>query len=201
MAVAAGIAIAVGSTLLSMQAQRKARKAAEAADEERRENALWYGQEQKKKAEFEASQLQEQAGNAVAVGQRENMEIQREAKLTQSRALALAAASGGGASSPTAVRIISNIAKRGAYEGAVALYNGEERARQLIVAAKAKRYEGELSEQAGQRGMNERVDYSAYNLAAGASLLKGASSLYFQYGGGGPSATNTAATDTNGFSV
>jgi hypothetical protein len=194
------VAAMVASTVLSMAAQRKARKAAEDADEERLDNALWYGVEQSKKAEFEATQMEEQAGTAIAVGQRENMEIQRIAKITESRALALSAASGGGASSPTAVRIMSKIAQRGAYEGAVAMYNAEERSRQLRINADAKRYEGQIALQAGARGLQERVDYSSYNLAAGASLIKGATSLYLRYGQGGPNNTTAEAPASSGLS-
>jgi hypothetical protein len=184
---AAGAVMAVAGTMLQMGAARQEKKARENADRERRDNALWYGGEQKKKAEFEAIQLEEQAGKAVAVGQRENMEIQRHAKLTESRALALAAASGGGASSPTVVNIIGNIAKRGAYEGAVALYNGEERARTLRLAAASKRLEGDIAFEAGTKGDRERVDSG--NLAIGAGLLQNTGSLLMKYGGGGQANT------------
>jgi hypothetical protein len=182
----AGVAIAAVGTILQIASNRSAKKAAERADDERRENTLWYGVEQGTKAEFEAVQLEQQAGQAIAVGQRENMEIQRRAKLTESRALALASASGGGASSPTMVRLMSNISKRGAYEGAVAMYNAEERSRQLKIGAASKRYEGEIAIEAGERGLGERVDTGAYNLAAAASLFQGASTIYNRYGQGGP---------------
>lgn len=201
MAVAAALGLAAVGTILQVGAQRQAKNAAENADRERRENALWYGTKQKEKAEFEADQLEQQAGQAVAVGQRENMEIQRYARLTQSRALALAAASGGGASSPTVVNLIGNIAKRGAYEGAKALYSGEERSRQLTLAAAAKRYEGDVALESGQRGDRERVDTGAYNLAAAGTLLQGsanAASMYYKYGGGGPLSQSSSSAAGDG---
>ncbi|MGH6629477.1 MAG: hypothetical protein ACREB3_07075, partial [Burkholderiales bacterium] len=76
-------------------------------------------------AQFEAWQAERQAGNAIAISQREALEQRRQADLVASRNLALAAASGGGASDPTIVRLLSNIAADGAYRAAVALYEGE----------------------------------------------------------------------------
>lgn len=180
---AAPIALAAVGTILQTKGMLDARKAAK----QKGEAASAYGSSQRTRAEFEATQLEQQAGQAVAVGQRENLEVQRLAKLTESRALALAAASGGGASAPTVVNLIGDIAKRGAYHGAVALYNGEEKARQLTLAAASKRYEGQIAEEAGQAGeLVAASESKAYGMGAGAALLSGAGSLYEKYSRGGP---------------
>lgn len=131
-------------------------------------------------AEFTAKQLDQQAGQTMASGQRASMEQLRQAKLVQSRALALAAASGAGASDPTVVNLMGKIGAEGAYRAGVAMYQGEEQARQLRLKAAGTRYEGE----AALIGGKTRSD--AYSTASTASLLSGAGTLFARYGMGGP---------------
>lgn len=131
-------------------------------------------------AEFQAKQLDQQAGQSMATGQRQSAEQLRQAKLAQSRAIALAAASGAGASDPTVVRLMGEIGAEGAYRAGVAMYQGEEQARQLRLKAAAARYEGEAALVSGEA----RSD--AYSTASTASLLSGAGTLYARYGMGGP---------------
>lgn len=110
------------------------------------------------------------------------MEQTRQAKLLQSRALALAAASGAGASDPTIVNLIGDTGAEGAYRSAVALYQGEEQARQLRMKAEATSYEGDLALAGGE------ARRSAYNTSAVSSLLSGSGTLFGRYGMGGPKA-------------
>jgi len=131
-------------------------------------------------AEFQAKQLEQQAGQSMATGQRQSMEQLRQAKLVQSRAIALAAASGAGASDPTVVRLMGQIGAEGAYRAGVAMYQGEEQARQMRLKAAGARYEGEAALISGQA----RSD--AYSTASTASLLSGAGTLFARYGMGGP---------------
>lgn len=131
-------------------------------------------------AAFTAAQLEQQAGQTMASGQRASMEQLRQAKLMQSRALALAAASGAGAADPTVVNLMGKIGAEGAYRAGIAMYQGEEQARQLRLKAAAARYEGE----AGLIGGEARSD--AYSTASTASLLSGAGTIYARYGMGGP---------------
>ena len=185
--VAAGLAV-VG-TVLQVGGIRAQRRAAERAERQRRENALWFGQQQRRRAEQRAALLQQKAGQAIAAGQRDKLEIERQTRLTESRAIALAAASGGGVSTaPTVVNHIGNIHKRGAYLGAIAMYNGEAKARDLEIEATFAREEGELAEEAGRRGMPTEFDDDPYNLAVGGAILGGATTLFNRFGGGGPSA-------------
>ena len=137
------------------------------------------GEAQKAEAEFEAQQLEQQGGQVFAASQRTAMEKVRQGKLVESRALALAAASGGGTGAGV-MNLIADLHADAAYRSAVALYEGEDKQRQMMMAAGAKRYEGALAEKAG------KSKQLAYNIAGVSAIFKGGSTLYDSYGGGGP---------------
>lgn len=122
----AGLALQAGGAIQSQQAAKKAADARRAA------------------AEFEAQQLEQNAGQSISAAQRQAFETERTGKYTASRALALAAASGGGASDPTIMSTISQLASETAYRKSLDLYQGEERARQLRLGATAARLSGEI---------------------------------------------------------
>ena len=137
-------------------------------------------------AQFEAAQLEQMAGQGIAVSQLEAQEQYRQARLVQSRAMAVAAAGGGGVSDDTIMRLISRQAGEGAYRGAVALYKGEEQARVLRMKAAARLYGGDLeAESADARA-------GAYETSAAGHLLSSGASLFSRYGMGGPNATTPA---------
>ncbi|WP_016745739.1 hypothetical protein [Rhizorhabdus wittichii] len=122
-----------------------------------------------KAAKAEARQMETQAGLERATSQREAMEERRQARLLNSRALAVAAASGGGADDPSVVNLMADIDGEGAYRALTALYEGETEARGLEAQAKARRKEGKNAKIAGF-------------INAGASLLGAGSSLKERYG-------------------
>lgn len=126
--------------------------------------------------DFETWQLQQQAAQEFAASQRLMMEELRNAQYVASRALAVAGASGGGVSDPTVMNIVTNIKSEGAYRAALALYDGEEKARTKRLAARITEIEG-----------NDELAYGdyrkrAYQLEAIGALAEGASSLYARYG-------------------
>ena len=142
------------------------------------EQSIIAGQRRKVASQFEAEQYLINAGQAQASSQIAAAEQRRQATLVESRILAVAAAGGGGASDPTIINLISKTHARGAYNSAVALYQGEDQARSMRMAAAAKNYEGVVAEEAG---------YSkdqAYRTAASQALFKGAGSLFNKYGFG-----------------
>src|SRR4051812_27274883 len=110
--------IAVGVTAVSIAtsygAGQQAKKAAGKDAELQREA----GARRKAAAEFEANTLEVQAGQQIAAAQRDMIDVQRVGRLAQSRAVALAAASGGGASAPTITRLVGNMAKETSYNAA-----------------------------------------------------------------------------------
>lgn len=134
----------------------------------------------RKAAEFEAAQLEQNAGQAQAAAQREAaIERRREAMLI-SRGIAVAAAGGGAVTDPTVGKLLEDIAAEGAYRSGVAIYQGEEKARQMTMAADARRREGVAAEDAGDSKSN------AYMLAGLGQAAQGAASLFGKYGQGGP---------------
>ena len=145
--------------------------------------------------QFQAQQQRINAGQQIAAAQRDAMEQRRQSTLIQSRALALAAASGGGAIDPSVVNIISGVAGEGAYRAGVALYQGEERARAMRMTATALDYDGELA----KAGASERAD--AFERSGTASLAKGAMSLFSKYGYDQPKAGSAGAGWTSGYDL
>lgn len=149
---------------------------------------LEFGIQSKQAAEFQAAQLRQNAGQAMASSQRAAEDANRNAQYITSAALAAAAGSGGGASDPTVVNIIAKNAAEGAYRQSVALYQGEDKAQALETSANAKEYEG--------RNVlaNSAMVGAGQVVGAGTTLLKGAardSSIFQRFGGGGPKLGST----------
>jgi hypothetical protein len=152
------------------------------------------GRAQAERADYVASQQESIAGSERASSQRIAMEKQREKRLVQSRAQAVAAASGGGALDPGVLDIMGGIEDQGNYNALVALYEGESSARNYESQANLTRWEGRQAQQASNmeawgsrtQGRMSRAEgrnkaMSSYIGAAG-SALSGGSSLYSKYG-------------------
>jgi len=150
------------------------------------------GQQQNALAQFQAAQMRVNALDAQASAQIAAHDIQRQQDYATSRALAVAAASGGGASDPTVINLIARTAGEGAYRRSVALYEGKSKAQALNAQADATEYGGSLAVDSGNKSK------SAYDLAALTTITKGATSLFSKYGGDGPSDNNTnSSTQSN----
>jgi len=130
--------------------------------------------------QFKQQQELVNAGQAVAAGQMSAAEQRRQGRLIQSRAQALAAASGGGAVDPTVVNIIGNNAGEIALRASIALYQGEEKARMLRMQAAADGYNASMVLEAGENKAQ------AYEMAGKSAIFKGAGSLFTKYGFGQP---------------
>lgn len=139
------------------------------------------GKQRQAALNYSADIDEQNAGQRDAAAQRTAAEERRKARFAQSRALAVAAASGAGAGDPTVVDIISDLNAEGTYRGMLALYQGEDEARQLRQSAATKRYSGQIAERAGQTN-------------AVASILKGGSALFAKYSPGGGSKIADAGT-------
>jgi hypothetical protein len=157
-----------------------------------------YANQARQAGEYQAEQLRVNAGQMLAVGQHDAENVDRQTRLIASRALAVAAASGGGASDPGVVNTISDIAAEGAYRRALAIYHGESSARVLNMDADAAVF--------GSKNQANAARLSAVGgvMGAGATRLKGKAqerrmavslaggmgptlSLRQKYGGDGPS--------------
>lgn len=147
-----------------------------------------FGQQAAQAAQYQAAQLRQNAGQAMATGQHQAADVARQTQLVTSRALAVAGASGGGASDPGVVSLISRYAQEGAYRGAVALYGGDERARAMNASADAKEYEGKNVE------LNSDMVAAGQLFGATTTLMKGQTkdaSLYQRFGAGAPNTEKT----------
>lgn len=129
-------------------------------------------------ADFEAQQDTVNAGQQVAASQRAAESQDLNGRLLASRAQAVAAASGGGATDPTVTGIIQRIAGQTAYRSALALYQGNDAARALLTRADAVRFGGREAQAAGI-------------VNALGTTLKGAYTMYDKYNKGSPVTSNT----------
>ena len=108
------------------------------------------GKAQQSAANYQAAQLDQQAGQARASSQRDAANQQRTTAYALSRAQAVAAAGGGNTLDPTVVNTEQNIAGQGEYNTLTSLFNGEEKARGMEQEADTARYQGGLDESAAQ---------------------------------------------------
>lgn len=131
------------------------------------------GQSASAAATAEGAQAQTQALAARATSQRQAAEERRQGQLAISRAQALAAASGGGATDPTVLDITGDIAAQSEYNALSALYEGNTAASTLEYQARIKKMQASQAKTAGYIG-------------AFSKILSGGASLYDKYGGGGP---------------
>lgn len=105
------------------------------------------GAAQKNAADYEAQQMDMKAKEEVAASQRDALQKKHEGAILNSRAQAVAAASGAGAGTdaPTIVKLMGDTAGTAQYNADSALYGGFSRAAGLKDAAKGKRAEGNAS--------------------------------------------------------
>lgn len=129
-----------------------------------------------------------QAQQVRASGQRAAFEEQRQARLVRSRALALAAASGAGASDKGATDILAGIDAEGAYRAAVRLYDAENEARII-----------EMTGNSRARAADDQA--SAIGIGAFGDFLSGAGSMYLRYGGGGPDGGGVSGASKSDYGV
>jgi hypothetical protein len=101
-------------------------------------------------ANFQADQLDQLAGQERAASQRSAAEQLRKSRIMQSRALAVAAASGAGALDSNVLNVISGIAGEGDLASRTELYSGNDRASKLELSADTKRFEGAQRKRAGE---------------------------------------------------
>ena len=125
--------------------------------------------------ENEALQLDQNAKTAVAAGQRKALDQKRQTDLIASRALAYAAAGGGGASDRSVVNIISDLKGEGSYRAMIAMYEGEDQAQKLKYQAVLTRSGAENLRTSGRE--LER----ASRIKAVGDIVGAASSMYTKF--------------------
>ena len=103
---------------------------------------LGKGQMIKDASNFEAAGYKRVAAQERAAGQRSMFEEQNKTATVLSSQRAIAAASGGGADSPTILDIMGDTAQRGKYLADMEYYKGEERAKDALDKASAAKLRG-----------------------------------------------------------
>lgn len=181
-------AVSMGSKVISAIGQSETADAQEEAARAQGVAARAAAESRKIAADYQAAQMRVNATQAEAQGQVASLEEMRKSRLVQSRALALAAASGGGASDPTVIHLISNLAAEGELARRTQIYNGNERARALRNQAIATEYEGLTQQYAGinaENAANASADAisTAGKWQVASTLVSGASSLYGRFSG------------------
>jgi hypothetical protein len=158
-------------------------------------NHLMFGIQAQQAAEFQAQQLRQNANSAMASASRQAWTTQQQVGYVQSRALAVAGASGAGASDPGVVSVMAHTAAIGAYQAASQLYTGADRARNLNLEAAAKDYQGKESFE------NSALVSAAQDFSGATNLLQSrarGASLYQRFAGGGPM-TADATPNSGGY--
>jgi hypothetical protein len=132
--------------------------------------AIQQANARKTSLEAEARAREEDANAEQAESQRASVIERRKARNLMSRARAVAAASGGGASDPTVVNQLTNIETQGELNALNTMYSGNTAARGFRQGAAIARNEATAEQTSGY-------------LRGASTALGGASSWYDKYGG------------------
>lgn len=166
----------VGATVLSAGAGIMGANAADNA-----------GKAAQAEADYQAHQMEVNAGQERAVSQRKMIEARRQGDLKTSRATAVNASSGGGSLDPSIVNLMGDIGAETDYNVGVAKYEGEEKARDLETGAKIKKWEGAQARKAGKAARNAGYVKVAANVLSSAAQMGGG------MGGGAEGSTGTTS--------
>lgn len=135
------------------------------------------GKMQQQAQDAEATQLEQNAGQAFASGQRQALEAGQRARLAIGTARAIGAASGVDVSSGSPASVQGELARRGSYQALMEMFNGQSTASGLRNQAAAVRYGGDVAAIEGE----EKQQASKYSAAA--TLASGFGSALTTYGG------------------
>lgn len=138
------------------------------------------GKNTKKLSDFMTAQYAARGKEAVATGQRGALAEQRQARLAMSKAQAVAAASGGGASDPTVQHIIGGLASEGNTNALSALYSGQSTEADYANYGAAAKFNAS-SDAAGYNLKSKAYSNNKWDDAIG-TLLDGSTSFLEKYG-------------------
>lgn len=112
-------------------------------------SALYKGNVLRKKKLQEAEAYRDAKNRTMAAATREMEEERRTKEFMHSRAVALAAASGGGVDDPTVVKLLGDINAEGEYRVMSRLWAGQDRAEGLLFRSEVARRESDDARTAG----------------------------------------------------
>lgn len=129
-------------------------------------------------AQYRARQLEQNAGQERAASQHKAEQERKQARLVQSRARAVGAASG--AVKGTDIEdILAGLAGEGEYNAQSALYEGEEAARGMEAQANAERYSGKVGK--AMASYQARAARRGSYISSVGNALEGSASMYEKY--------------------
>jgi hypothetical protein len=134
------------------------------------------GQMEEQAANFQATQLRQNASQAVASSQRQMLDTQLKTQQLVSTSTARSAAGGVNAGAGSAATNVGNIAQRGSYQSMMDLFSGQSKATGMLNEAAGVQYTGQMEALEGE----EKQDASY--LAAGGTLAGGLGSMFETYG-------------------
>jgi hypothetical protein len=134
------------------------------------------GKAQQQQAEYQAKQAQVAAGQELATGQRQQAEEARKLRYAQSRATAVAAATGG-TMDDSFLNIMSGLESEGQYAKDFALFESKDRAGKLTQQSDLLKYEGQNARIAAN------AEAKAKTISTLANAASSTSTLYGKYGG------------------
>lgn len=134
------------------------------------------GEMQQTEANYQADQQTQNAGQAIAAGQRQSFDTALKTKLAVSSARANAAGNGVNAGVGSPVEAVNQLEKRGSYAATMDMFNGESTSTGLLNQAAGERYSGQAAEIGG-----EEAQEASYYSAAG-TLASSAGSMMKTYG-------------------
>jgi hypothetical protein len=141
-------------------------------------NAAALGQSQQNEANYQAAQLRENASSEIGAAQRQMLDTQQRTRLAQSKLTANAAGSGFVASSGSPEALSESIARRGSYEAAMNLFQGENAATGDLNRAAGIEMGGRIAAEGGEMAREASYYTAAGNIAsAGGSMFKNYSTM------------------------
>jgi hypothetical protein len=140
-------------------------------------NAAALGQSQQNQYNYQADQLRENASSEIGAAQRQMFDTQQKARLAQGKITANAAGSGFVASSGSAENVSESVARRGSYEAALQLFQGENASTGDLNKAAGDVMSGQIAQEGGQM-QKEASRYTAIG-----NLASDAGSMFKNYAG------------------
>lgn len=136
-------------------------------------NADSLGQSQQNEANYQAAQLRENASSEIGAAQRQMLDVQQKTRLAQGKITANAAGGGFVASAGSPEDVSEDVARRGSYEAAMTLFQGENASTGDLNRAQGVEMGGAIARQGGQMQRDASYYTAAGNLAsAGGNMFK-----------------------------
>lgn len=141
-------------------------------------NAAALGQSQQNAANYQAAQLRENASSEIGAAQRTMLDLQQKQRLAQGKLTANAAGGGFVASAGSPNAISGEIASRGNYEAAMALFQGVNAETGDLNKAQGVEMSGEIAKEGGEMQRDASYLTAAGNIAsAGGNMFKNYSTM------------------------